>query len=526
MKNLKAITFLGGLAASIAAGGCGASTDGASGDGHGSANGMDAGATGSGSAMGAGGDVSTGGSISLGSGGAGSGSTGGGMSGSTGGTSSGSTGGAGSTAAGGTQGGPITVVNPVGTTDPVCANQSVAASAGILDVFIMLDRSLSMNDAAAGGSKWEVITASLDTFAAAPESASISAGLGFFGIPTGTGFNSSCTAADYAKPVVPIATLGGTSGNASKITSAIGMVKPATDTPTEPALQGAINYASTWAKAHPTHKVVVVFATDGLPRGCNSSIDGAAKIAAAGAAATPPIPTYVIGVFGDNDCPGGVAQGQKCTVVSNTNQIAKSGGTGSAFIVNASANTGSQFLNALNAIRGANQVGCDFKVPAPAKGKVIDFSRATVRYTPGKGTAQTLPWQSASTKCTAEGGWYYDSVTAPNHVLLCGATCKAVTADTAAKIDVVLACEPPGTNTGSGGTGSGSGGSGGSGSSGSAGAPGSGSSTGAGGTSSGAGGSTGAGGSDSCLLAGQSCQSAAECCGGLCTGGICESLVR
>jgi hypothetical protein len=525
MKNLKAITFLGGLAASIVAGGCGASTDGTNGDGHGSATGMDGGMTGSGSAMGAGGDVSAGGSASTGSGGAGSGSTGGGMNGSSGGATSGSTGGAGSTASGGTQGGPITIVNPVGTTDPVCANQSVAASAGVLDVFIMLDRSLSMDDAAAGGSKWEVITGSLNTFVAAPESATISAGLGFFGIPTGTrNRDSSCTAADYAKPVVPIGLLGGASGNAGKITTAIGTVNPATNTPTEPALQGAINYASTWAKANPTHKVVVVFATDGLPNGCNSSIDGAAKIAAAGMAASPPIPTYVIGVFGDDDCPGGVAQGQKCTVVSNTNQIAKSGGTGSAFIVNASANTGSQFLGALNAIRGANQVGCDFKVPAPAKGKAIDFSRATVRYTPGKGTAQTLPWESASTKCTAEGGWYYDSVTAPNHVLLCGATCKAVTADTAAKIDVVLACQPPGTSTGSGGTGSGVGGSG---SSGAAGAPGgSGSSTGAGGTSSGAGGSTGAGGADSCLLAGQSCQSAAECCGGLCTGGVCESLVR
>jgi hypothetical protein len=523
MRNLTAITFLGGLAASIATGGCSSGAEGSSGEGHGSTSGIDGGDVGSGSVTSAGGDLLGGGStLGFGTGGT-SGAGGTTSAGSA--TSAGGAASAGATASGGAHGGPITVVTPVGTTDAVCANQSVSASAGILDIFIMLDRSKSMADDSGGGTKWEVITQALETFVKAPESASMNAGIGFFGIPTGSGnraTDSSCTVADYAKPVVPIGLLGGATGNGVKIATAIQAVNPTTNTPTEPALRGALDYSTAWAKQHPTHKVVVVFATDGLPNGCDSTVGGAAKIAATGITSNPSIQTYVIGVFGDDDCPGGVTKGQACSVVTNTNQIAKSGGTGSAFIVNASASTGEQFLAALNAIRAANQVGCDFKVPAPAKGKAIDFSRATVRYTPGKGAAETLSWKAASAQCGTAGGWYYNSDTAPNQVLLCDATCKTVMADVAAKVDVVLACQPPGTNTGSGGTGNGVGGTG------SAGTPGAGgTASGAGGTTSGAGGATsGAGGADSCLLAGQSCQSAAECCGGLCTNGVCGSNIR
>jgi hypothetical protein len=394
----------------------------------------------------------------------------------------------------------------------------------------MLDRSLSMNDASAGGTKWDVITQSLDSFLKSPESATINAGIGFFGISSQTSTkgasNSSCTATDYAKPVVPIAVLGGTSGNATKIANAISQTSPATNTPTEPALQGAIDYASSWAKQNPTHKVIVVFATDGLPNGCNSTVQGAANIAAAGVSASPSIKTYVIGVFGDKDCPGGVSTGQSCTVVSNTNAIAKGGGTGSAFIVNASASTGEQFLGALNAIRAANQVGCNFKVTPPAKGTAIDFTRASVVYTPGTGTAQVLPWKSGAAACGTASGWYYDSDTAPNQVLLCNASCNVVKADVAAKLDVTLACEPPGTTGGGGGASNGGGGATGTGSGGaSSGAGGTGS--GVGGAGSGAGGAgSGAGGDTSCLLSGQSCQTSAECCGGLCAAGVCTSVIR
>ncbi len=402
-------------------------------------------------------------------------------------------------------GAPVTSVTPVDT-GSACASQALAASGGTLDIFIMLDKSMSMSDKTPNGSsKWDVITQAIGDFVNDPKSTGIEAGLGFFGISAGTGgrhggSESSCTASDYAKPVVPIAALP---SNAQPIANAIAQQSPSGSTPTEPALQGAINYASQWSQQNPAHKVIVVFATDGLPNGCNSSVSGAAAIAAAGVKGSPSIPTYVIGVFGDQDCPGGVSQGQQCDVINNTNQIANGGGTQSAFIVNASGDTGAQFLQALDSIRTANAVGCDFAVPAPSAGNSVDFSSASVQYTPGGGNPSSLSWVMSAAACDpTSGGWYYDSATAPNHMLLCDATCSTVTADPNAKVDVMLGCLPPGTH----GTG---------------GAPGAGGTSGTGGTTGASG--TG-GGTHSCLLDGQSCTDSGACCNGLCGGGICVTV--
>jgi hypothetical protein len=270
----------------------------------------------------------------------------------------------------------------------------------------------------------------------------------------------------------------------------IGNTGPATDTPTEPALQGAINYAKAWAGQHPTHKVIVVFSTDGLPRGCNSTVPGAVTIATNGVSGTPSIPTYVIGVFGSQDCPNGL--GQQCTVVTNTNSIAKGGGTGSAFIIDTGSNTEAQFESAMNSIRTANKVSCEYAVPASPSGQVIDLSRATVKYTPGAGAAADLPWVTGAAACGASG-WYYDSVQNPGKILLCPTTCTQVEADPGARIDILLACEPPGSEGTGGAAGAG-------------GAPGTG----------GAAGSGGAAGNPACLLNGQSCQTDGECCSGTC----------
>src|SRR5262249_11000551 len=149
------------------------------------------------------------------------------------------------------------------------------------------------------------------------------AGIQFFGLLDAQN-NKICTVADYAKPAVPIAALN---GNAGKISAAIAGIKSrGGGTPTTQALTGAIEYAAGWEKAHSTHKPIVVFATDGLPSGCNSSVDSAAMAAADGLKGKPSIQTYVIGVFAPAD---------KASV-PNLNSFAKNGGTGSAFIVDTS----------------------------------------------------------------------------------------------------------------------------------------------------------------------------------------------
>lgn len=492
---------------------CGSSGD-ANDNGAGIGN-RDGGAAASGDAASAGASTGAssgeGGIISVGSGGTGGGKGGaGGAGGASGGSGTGSTSGA---------GGGVTSVTPVGTTAPACVSDKSQATNQPLDIFIMEDRSGSMKDATSNNqSKWTVITNALSTFVKDPKSAGIGAGIGFFSVSVqgdGGDPQTSCDPADYATPAVGIAPLN---GNAAAIVKAIGAVSPGGNTPTEPALQGAITYAESWATKNPTHKVIVVFATDGLPNGCNSTVQGAATIAASGVAKKPSIATYVVGVFGSKDCPNGLTQA--CTVVQNTNAIAKGGGTRSAFIVDTGGNTEAQFVAAMNAIRTANAAKCDYTIPPAPSGKLIDPTHATVQYTTGTAKPVPLAWIAKAASCPTTGGWFYDSVTSPGKIHLCPTSCTAVQGDPTAKVEVLLACTTPNP---AGGTGGASGAGGAAGTGGASGAGGTAGATGAGGSSgaTGTGGSSGAG---ACLLDGQSCQTGADCCSGLCSGGICSLL--
>lgn len=418
-------------------------------------------------------------------------------------------------------GGAVTSVTPIEPED-ACATDEQQAALQRVDLFIMQDRSISMgDDTASGDTKWEVTSAAIESFVRDPQSRGMGAGIGFFG---DSGRDSSCDPAVYADPAVAIGNIG---GNAQAIVDAIAARSPTTNTPTEPALEGALDYATSWAVSHPNRKVIVVFATDGLPRGCNSTVQGAVDIARGGFTGDPSIQTYVIGVFGQQDCPNGLTQA--CDSVSNTNAIAKGGGTGSAFIVDSDGDTEAQFLAAMTAIRQASQVGCDFQIPQATGPDPIDPSRATVRYTSGTTAPVDLTWVADETECHPDdGGWYYDSVDSPDEIHLCEATCSTVQADLRARLDLLMACAPlpPPPESGGGGApgaGGNGGSSGGGGTAGGGGSSGGGGSGGSGG-SSGSGGSGGSGGASSCLLSGQSCATGAECCTGLCGNGICTSI--
>src|SRR5262249_6764027 len=76
---------------------------------------------------------------------------------------------------------------------------------------------------------------------------------------------ANCAVAVYAAPAAEIATLPDAAANLGGV---IMPKMPDGQTPTAPALQGAIQHASTWAKAHAGHAVAVVLATDGLPTEC------------------------------------------------------------------------------------------------------------------------------------------------------------------------------------------------------------------------------------------------------------------
>lgn len=311
-----------------------------------------------------------------------------------------------------------------------------------LDMFVMLDTSGSMSESG----KWSSITTAFNSFVGLPGLTGLSMGLGFFPpvvtppVPefcdaTGScGPNGVCTPlppplpgicevigqcepTTYAQPKVPIAPLPGVG---SQITSQISSVNPNGNTPTRPALQGAMMYAMDWAVNHPDHITVVVLATDGEPTGCApNNISDSSAVAAQGLGANPSVKTFVIGV-GD---------------LGALNAIAQAGGTGQATIIG-TANAAQDFLDALNAIRGA--VGCSYKIPVSTSGET-DPTKVNVGFTPEGGTQEVFPPVSSATECLGKKAWYYDDPINPTQIILCPAACDLVT-NTKGKVEVVLGC--------------------------------------------------------------------------------------
>jgi hypothetical protein len=246
----------------------------------------------------------------------------------------------------------------------------------------------------------------------------------------------SCVAGDYAAPAVEIASLNGAS---SALDSAINGWMPNGNTPTAPALDGAIQHAKTWAQSNPTHTVVVVLATDGLPTECTpTDIPSIAQIAAQGASGSPGVKTFAIGVFSPDDITAGAKD--------NLDQIASAGGSNAAFIVDTSQNVEAQFLAALNAIRGT-KLACEYAVPPAGDAGMLDFDKVNVEYTaPGASMPTTIGYVGKDANCDPTmGGWYYDVDPAmggtPTKIIMCPATCATFSATNGGQIDIRVGCK-------------------------------------------------------------------------------------
>ena len=248
--------------------------------------------------------------------------------------------------------------------------------------------------------------------------------------------SSDCRPAAYGTPAVEIATLP---GSAPALQAAIAAQDPEGNTPTAPALEGAIDRARTWATANPSHKVITLLVTDGVPTECiedgaadPTGIDGIQAIAAAGVAASPSIATYVIGVFGPNDIDAS----------ANLGRIAASGGSDNAFIVDTSMDVEQELLSALDEIRGA-QLACEFQIPDPEAGQTLDYSQVNVEFTSG-GSPETLFYWADPSQCDEEsGGWYYDVAPAdgtPSKIVACPASCADFQNATDGSVSIALGC--------------------------------------------------------------------------------------
>ncbi len=285
-----------------------------------------------------------------------------------------------------------------------CATSSATPDPVPVSLVFMFDKSGSMSQS----SKWTSCQSGLTSFFADPQSAGLSASLQFFPL------SDQCNVSMYAAPAVAMRALP----DSKSFAAAMSANGPGGETPTLPALTGAIEYAQSVQKANPADKVAVVLVTDGDPNVCNSTIQAVATEAST---ASSTIPTFVIGI-------GNTA---------NLDTIAQAGGTNNATIVstNNAQQTAQDFQTALNAIRGKT-LACEYQIPAPPQGQTFDESKVNVVYTPTSGTPETLTYNQS---CAGGTGWHYDDPQNPKKIILCSSTCDSVQ-QASGKIDIVLGC--------------------------------------------------------------------------------------
>lgn len=290
-----------------------------------------------------------------------------------------------------------------------------------LDIFIMFDQSQSMDCATTTGNRWNAVKQALTGFVNDPGAAGIGVGIQFFG---DNGLGSSCDAAAYSTPAVPIAPLP---GNANAIIGALDSHRPSTNTPSRPALEGAIAHARTWKQQHPGHTVIVLFVTDGQPNACGDNggdfVEPVVQVARAGLESPEKMNTYVIGI---------VSEGVACPFLdpapptkADLDRVAVSGGTTESFMVDVNQNASQKFLEATNKIRVGAQPPCEYRLPEPDKGTKLDPEFVNVTVTDQAGAPTTIFRVASSGVCNpSTGGWYYDNEAAPTKILLCPATCS------------------------------------------------------------------------------------------------------
>lgn len=303
-----------------------------------------------------------------------------------------------------------------------CAESSIEAQIAPLAMYIMFDRSGSMQD----NNKWNNASQALKSFFANPAAAGLEVALRFF--PEGACDGNQCDVNACATPKVDAAPLTADSGamdaQEKLLIDAVNNTGPNGNTPMYAALKGAVQWATDFQAAHTDHKTVVILVTDGEPNGCITDTDQIANEAATGNAMG--IDTFAIGLQGSNE--------------NTIDKIAMAGGSDQGFFIG-NGNTEAELLAALQAIQG-KAIACEIPIPDPGNGEVINPSKVNVSFTPGGGSAATLGNVANEAACGNNGAaWYYDDPTNPTKIILCPETCDSVQGDDQGKLNILLGCD-------------------------------------------------------------------------------------
>jgi hypothetical protein len=340
-------------------------------------------------------------------------------------------------------------------------------------MFVMFDRSGSMLTNTMP-TRWQNAADALTAFFQDPEAADLAVALRFFPHDQpAAGCNNNamtgCLTAACAAPLVPLMAdpmvalpkltadpAPMDTHEAALVASIVASAPPppmmgggnmSGGTPTHPALEGALQWASAYQMAHPRpeQQSVVVLVTDGEPNGCGNGcggngdqtawLDGISMLAAQALAAAG-VSTYVVGLTDEPES------------LAFLNGLAVAGGTGQAFIVQDGATAAMELAATLKAIQGS-ALTCNFPFPMVTDGGMADPARINVDYTPAVGAMPTPFFRvenEAACATATQPSWYYDNPAAPTQIHLCPTACMTVTGNPAAKLDIQIGCttrEPP-----------------------------------------------------------------------------------
>ncbi len=292
----------------------------------------------------------------------------------------------------------------------MCSPTSTPAVHVPLDIVFAVDQSSAME-----GENWNFVTSALPKFFQDPLSAGIGAGLVLFPYSA-----YDCDLDHYKVLTAPVGVLP---ANATALTSALPTSAIGVGLPLYPALQGALMQATALKDANPTHAVIVVLATGGLPNSCDTDIDDLAALSAS-ALSYDGVLTYVIAL------PGSAAY--------LLNDVAAAGGTSAAHDLTADVGP---LASTLAQIRTAG-LGCSYTIPKPSNGQPLNPDEVNFSYTPkGMPPAITLLRATDAAGCNGQPGWYYDDAKAPTKIVLCPESCATVQADPSPELDVLLGCK-------------------------------------------------------------------------------------
>jgi hypothetical protein len=347
---------------------------------------------------------------------------------------------------------------PLKPDSDACAETTVVATLKRLDMYVMLDRSGSMNypykepsgqnQAAKGdcnvgqtlnpNSLWcKTINALSGYFKSTQATGDAAALQTFFTEPVTT----ACDGIAYSASAVPGGTTGYTTLPSSAFDAFLNGVKPDYNTPMEPAVKGITQFTGRAANQRVNRKTIGVLITDGVPGFCDLNATNISTLLQTHFNNTG-IPTFVIGMTGavfstlETIATGGNAPLHGDNVGAITDACGN--GPGPCRHFNIGEGNNNALATALEQVRGL-AIACQYDMPVAPVG-VVNPNDVNVEYLQnGALPAKKLTRVTNAGACVADG-WYYDNNTTPTIIQLCPAQCTSVQADQNAKVNVSLGC--------------------------------------------------------------------------------------